>query len=249
MSKWVDFWDRWRDRLATPVESVGVVDNGRYQRREFIIIGLGRFGSSVAETLVKYGHDVLAIDCNIDRVQHLSEELPHVIQLDATKAEALHQIGIEQFSTGLVCISNDFESNLLATVHLLRAGLPRVITKARTHTQLTILQELGVHEVIIPEHDAGVHFARRLAHNNFIDYLEIKDGLSIVELIAPESVCGHTLVECNLRQRLGLTVIAVQRGEQIIPNPNADFRILSGDILMVLGQVEAAERLELAKLL
>ncbi len=216
--------------------------NGRKSRHEYVIIGMGRFGSSVAQTLANYGHDVLAIDINGERVQHLSRTLPHIIQLDATNVEALKQTGIDQFHTGLVCISKNFEHNLLATVHLLRLGVDRVITKARTNTQRTILKEVGVHEVILPEHEAGVHLGRRLAHPNFIDYLEIKEGISIIELNAPPDLQGSTLGKCNLRQRFGLSVIAVQRGEKIISNPGAAFHIEAEDILMVIGQVEDAER-------
>lgn len=209
----------------------------------FVIIGLGRFGSSVAETLVNYGHDVLAIDVNLERVQHMSNGLPHVVQLDATNAEALLQIGISDFDTGVVAISGDFESNLLATVNLLRAGVRHVVTKARTNTQKTILKSIGAHEVILPEHEAGVHWGRRLAFNNLVDYLEIGRGVGIVELVAPPSLCNQSLVECNLRQEHGLTVIAVHRGDEIIVSPRADFRIQSGDILAVVGDIEAAERL------
>ena len=211
-------------------------------RREFVVVGMGRFGSSTAKTLVSYGHDVLVIDINPERVQHLSRTLPHVIQLDATKVEALRQAGIDQFHTGLVCISNNFEHNLLTAVHLLRLGVQHVIVKARTHTQKTILEEIGVHKVILPEREAGVRLGRRLAHPNFIDYLQIKGSISIIELSAPANLQGSTLGECDLRQRFKLNVVAVQRNENIISNPGAAFRIEMGDILMVIGQVEDAER-------
>ncbi len=216
--------------------------NKQPSRREFVVIGMGRFGSSSAETLASYGHDVLAIDCDPARVQHLSSSLPHVIQLDSTDVEALQQANIGQFHTGLVCISDNFEHNLLTAVHLLRLGVQHVIVKARTNTQKTILQEIGVHEVILPEREAGVRLGRRLAHPNFIDYLEIKDGISIIELLAPENLQGSTLGECDLRQRFKLNVVAVQRGESIISNPGAAFHIEEGDVLMVIGQVEDAER-------
>jgi len=211
-------------------------------RREFVVIGLGRFGGNTAKTLAKYGHDVLAIDSDSVRVQRYGHELPHVIQLDATDVAALTQAGISQFHTGLVCISDNFEHNLLAAVHLLRLGVQHVIVKARTNTQKTILQEIGVHEVILPETEAGVRLGRRLALPNFIDYLEIKGGISIIELHAPENLQGNTLGECDLRQKFKLNVVAVQRGESVISNPGAAFRVQTGDILMVVGHVEDAER-------
>lgn len=214
------------------------------KRREFVIIGMGRFGKSVANTLVDHGHDVLVIDKNADRVQQLRYELPHIVQMDATNAEAMSQIGVGDFQTGLICMSSDFESNLLATVLLAKAGVNHIIVKARTSTQKQILKEVGAHEVILPEHEAGVHLGRKLAFANFVDYLEIGDGISIVELIAPQQLVNKTLGECDLRQRLGLTVIAVRRNHEVISNTGANFRILDGDELMVLGRMEDAERLD-----
>lgn len=215
---------------------------GDHKHQEFVIIGLGRFGSSVAETLVRAGHDVLAIDLDEHRVRHLSAELPHVIHMDATNADALRQIGIETFHTGLVCIGSDFESNLLATVLLLRFGVKRVITKARTRTQRTILESVGAHEVILPEQQAGVHLGRRLAFSHFVEYLEISEGIGVVELLAPPSLWGRTLVDANLRQRHHLNVIAVHRGPEVIVNLHADFLIQEGDVLAVVGRIEDAER-------
>ncbi len=241
---WRAFWGK-TSTASRPSNLLGV--NGRLpasKRREFVVIGMGRFGKSVANTLVDHGHDVLAIEKNADRVQQLRYELPHIVQMDATNAEAMSQIGIGDFQTGLVCMSSDFESNLLASVLLIKAGVNHVIIKARTSTQKQILTEVGAHEVILPEHEAGVHLGRRLAFANFVDYLEIGDGISIVELIAPPQLVDKTLGECDLRQKLGLTVIAVRRNHEVISNTGANFRILANDELMVLGRLEDVEQLD-----
>jgi trk system potassium uptake protein len=216
----------------------------RYPQHGFVVIGLGRFGSSVAKTLVREGHDVLAIDGDEQRVRYLSHTLPNIVQLDATDADALQEIGIENFDTGLVSIGMDFESNLLATVLLLRFGVRRVIVKARTRTQKSILEMVGAHEVILPEQEAGEHLGRRLAFKHIVEYLEIFGGIGVVEVLAPPSLWNHSLVECNLRQRSNLTVIAVRRGPDVIVNPTATFRIVEGDILVVVGQLEDAEKLK-----
>ena len=210
---------------------------------EFVVIGLGRFGTSVAKTLVEYGHNVLAIDSDVHRVQDLSTSLPHVIQLDATNVDALRQAGVDAFDTGLVCIGTDFESNVLATVLLRRLGVKRVIAKARTRTQREILLRVGADEVILPEHEAGVRLARRLAAGHFIDYLEVSADVGVVELLAPPHFWGHTLAEMELRQRYGLTAVAVRRGEELLVSPSANFRVEAEDILVVLGKLEDAERL------
>jgi trk system potassium uptake protein TrkA len=210
---------------------------------EFVVIGLGRFGTSVARTLVEYGHNVLAIDSDVNRVQDLSLSLPHVIQLDATNVDALRQAGVDAFDTGLVCIGTDFESNVLATVLLRRLGVKRVITKARTRTQREILLRVGADEVILPEHEAGVRLGRKLAAGHFIDYLEVSADVGVVELLAPAHFWGHTLAEMELRQRYGLTAVAVRRGEELLVSPSANFRVDAEDILVVLGRIEDAERL------
>ena len=215
----------------------------KHKTEEFLVIGLGRFGTAVATTLFDYGFNVLAIDADMARVQHLSTTLPHVLQLDATNLDALRQAGVEAFDTGLVCIGTDFESNLLATVLLQRLGVKRVIVKARTATQKEILLRVGANEVVLPEHEAGVRLARKLAAGHFIDYLEVSSDVGVVELVAPPSIWDKTLAECNLRQRYGLTVIAVRRRDELIVSPSAAFRIEADDILVVLGKIDDAERL------
>jgi len=211
--------------------------------REFLIIGLGRFGAGVARTLVEAGHDVLAVDKDYATVELRASEIPHVVQLDSTKIEALREIGADQFDTAVVCIGSDFEANLLTTVSLKKLGVPYIITKARTRTQKDILLQVGANEVILPEHDAGVRLGRRLSGLGFINYLEVSPEFSIVEMLAPKRYFGKTLAEANLRQRYRLTVIAVRRGDAMIINPPAEFRLEEGDELIVIGSMEDAERL------
>ena len=210
---------------------------------EFVVIGLGRFGTAVATTLVEHGRTVLAIDANLDRVQALSSTLPHVVQLDATNIDALRQAGVETFDTGLVCIGTDFESNLLATVLLQQLGVQRVITKALTRTQREVLLKVGADEVILPEHEAGRRLGRKMAVDHLVDYLEFSNDVGVVELLAPPSTWDHTLSELSLRQRYDLTVIAVRRGDDLLVSPSANLRIHKEDILVVLGRIEDAERL------
>ena len=215
----------------------------RGRESEYVVIGLGRFGTAVATTLVEHGRTVLAIDSDHDRVQALSGELPHVVQLDATNIDALRQAGVETFDTGLVCIGTDFENNLLATVLLRQLGVQRVIAKALTITQREILLKVGADEVILPEHEAGRRLGRKMAIDHLVDYLEVGNDVGVVEILAPPSTWEHSLSELSLRQRYGLTVIAVRRGDDLIVSPSAGFRIKEEDIVVVLGRMEDAERL------
>ena len=144
--------------------SISATPKARPQRgnKEFIVIGMGRFGTSLAEALLAQGHSVLAVDIDYHRVQAISGDVPNIVHIDATSMDALREIGADHFDIGVVCIGTDFESNLLATVLLRKIGVRRVIAKARTRTQREILLQVGADEVILPEHEAGVRLARRL---------------------------------------------------------------------------------------
>lgn len=230
-----------------PEAKAGAPPSPRRRKRresEFVVVGLGRFGTAVATTLVEHGRTVLAIDTDLDRVQALSSELPHVVQLDATNIDALRQVGVETFDTGLVCIGTDFENNLLATVLLRQLGVERVIAKALTMTQREILLKVGADEVILPEHEAGRRLARKMAIDHLVDYLEVGNEIDVVELLAPANTWDHSLSELSLRQRYQLTVIAVRRGDNLIVSPGASFRLKAEDIVVVLGKMEDVERLQ-----
>lgn len=214
-----------------------------HRSNEFIVIGLGRFGTSLAMTLNAYGHDVLTIDFDPKRVQQVSHVLPHVVQLDATDIDALREVGAESFDTGIVCIGTYFEANLLATVSLRKLGVRRVITKARTVTQQDILQRIGADEVILPEHEAGVRLARRMAGINFVDFLELSDDKGVVELVTPQHLVGKSLREAQIRQQYGLAVIAIRRGDDVVISPRAEEIIQENDILVVLGRIANCEKL------
>ncbi len=211
------------------------------RHNEFVVIGLGRFGSSLAEVLHERGHNVLAIDADATLVQRLSHTLPHVVQMDATNRDAYIELGVGNFDTGIVCIGTDFESNLLATVILRQLGVRRVICKARTRTQREILMKVGADEVILPEHEAGVRLGRMLSSSGFLDYMELHKDISVVEISAPKNVVGHTLIESRLRQKYGVVVVAIRRGDTVISLPTADELIRRGDILVLIGEPNACE--------
>ncbi len=209
---------------------------------EFIVIGMGRFGTSLAEALLAQGHSVLAVDNDYHRVQAISGDVPNIVHIDATSIGALREIGADHFDTGVVCIGTDFESNLLATVLLRKVGVRRVIAKARTRTQREILLQVGADEVILPEHEAGVRLARRLGAADFVDYLELDPDIGIIEMIAPEQMSGCVLAETDIRKKHGLTVLAIWRGDHLEVNPGADTCIQAGDKLLVFGKVSDAKR-------
>ncbi|MCO6452310.1 MAG: TrkA family potassium uptake protein [Caldilineales bacterium] len=214
----------------------------RRSKQEFLVIGLGRFGSSLARALIDNGHDVLAIDTDMRTVERRAAELPHVVQLDSTNIDALREIGADHFDTAVVCIGTDFESNLMTTVALRKLGVGHVITKVRTRTQKEILLQVGADQVILPEHEAGVRLAKRLSASDMVDFIEIGGDVCAVEMGVPTRYVGQTLAQADLRRKYGLTVIAIHRGDDVLVNPSADTQILQDDELLMIGRIEDAER-------
>ena len=211
------------------------------RHREFVVIGLGRFGSSLALTLHEQGHDVLAIDVDENLIQRYANSLPHVVHMDITNRDGLRELGVEDFDTGLVCVGSDFESNLLATVLLRQMGVRRVICKARTRMQRDILLKIGADEVILPEHEAGVRLARKLGSVGFVDFMEVDQEISVVELMAPHQLVGRSLENSHLREKHGLVVVAIRRADEVMVLPGAKEIIRQDDILVVIGRPGACD--------
>lgn len=203
---------------------------------EFAVIGLGRFGSSLARTLVERGFSVLGVDRDRAIVQALADQLTQTVALDSTDEAALRAVDIPSFDTVVVAIGSNFEANLLTTVAVKALGVRNVICKATTDRQRTILERIGADRVILPEHEAGRRLAQELAAPGMVDQISLGVEHSITELRAPQSLVGHTLLECDLRRRFGVTVLAVKRGDNLTVFPAPEFTFVRGDLLAVIGE-------------
>ncbi len=215
----------------------------RNGKKEFAVIGLGRFGTSLVLTLVSRGYNVLGIDRDPDLVQRLSDHCTQVVALDATDEEALRAVDITSFDTVVVAIGSNFEANLMTTVALKSLGVRTVVCKALTERQRTILERIGADRVVLPEHETGRRLARTLTTPAILDHLELEPGFSITELRVPESMVGHTLIEADLRRNYGITVLAVKRGPALTISPSTSYLFQEGDLLVVIGADESIERL------
>lgn len=211
------------------------------QPPEFAIIGLGRFGISLAHALMENGNHVLGIDNDPHVVQRLADEITHTAILDATDEDALREIDIAAFDTVVVAIGTDFESNLLTTTALKKLGVSHVISKAVSHRQREILLRVGADQVVQPEHDGGRRLAEQLMAPAVLERLHLGPDHSVIELQAPDSLTQQTLAQSSVRRRLGVTVLAIRRGEQLLVAPPADTVLLSGDVLLVLGANKALQ--------
>lgn len=215
----------------------------RNGKREFAVIGLGRFGTSLALSLVGRGFTVLGIDRDRDIVQRLSDQCTQVVSLDSTDEDALRAIDIASFDTVVVAIGSNFEANLMTTVALKSLGVRHVVCKTLTERQRAILERVGADRVVLPEHEAGRRLAKTLTTPAILDHLELEPGFSITELHVPQSMVGHTLIEADLRRRFGITVLAVKRGPALTISPSTSYTFDDEDLLVVIGADESIERL------
>jgi len=214
------------------------------KEKQFAVIGLGRFGASVAMTLLKMGYEVLAIDNNPDQVQKFGDSITHVVQADTTDENALKELGIRNFDTVVVAIGADIQANTMTTLLLKELGVNRIVAKASNALHGKMLQKIGADRVVYPERDMGCRVAHNLAAPNVLDYIELTPEVSVVEVSAPQMLLGKSLAEAELRSVYGINVVAIKRGEQMIVPPLPDEKIREQDILIVVGDSMGAQRLE-----
>ena len=205
------------------------------RRKSFLVIGLGRFGSSLAVALAEAGHEVLAVDTDHDVVQSMSSRLTHVVAMDAASEDALATLGVGNFDAAIVATGSDFESSILLTLMLKKLGASLVIAKALTEQQVEVLNRVGADRVVQPERDAGLRLARQLASPNLLDYLTLGPGMSVAEIKPPEFVLGKSLKELNLRRTHRINILVIKRGEEFLISPDPDEKIRAEDSLIVAG--------------
>lgn len=204
-------------------------------RKQFVVIGLGRFGNSVAKNLSSLGCDVLAIDINEQAVQAVANHVTHAVQADAREEETLKALGIRNFDVAIVAIGNDLEANILTTVMLKEIGVKKIVAKAQSNLHGKVLEKVGADKIVYPEKDMGTRLAYNLVSANVMDYIELLPDVSIIEIISPSIFHEKTLGELNLRAEYGINVLAIKREENILVAPGADSKIKAKDILIVIG--------------
>lgn len=212
--------------------------------KQFVVIGLGRFGSSIARTLYNLGYDVLGIDNNEEIVHSMADSITHAVEADATDENTLKALGVRNFDVGIVSIGQDIQASILITLILKEMGIKYVVAKAQNELHGKVLYKIGADRVVFPERDMGVRVAHNLVSSNILDYIELSPDFSIVEIAAIPEWFDRTLKDLDMRVRHGLNVMAIKRKEEVIVSPKADDVILEGDILVVVGQNKDIEKLE-----
>lgn len=214
--------------------------------KKVAVIGLGKFGSSVAKTISEKGAEVLAIDKDVKKIEDIKEKVAFAVAIDSREIDALRAQGIENVDIAVVCIREDFEANLLTAVNLKEIGVKRVIVRANTKTQKEILEKIGVDEVVLPDEEMGRRIAQKLLFPSLLDLIPLSPGHSIVRIESPKGFIGKRLFDLDLRKKYGINVIAVKKnnGETTIDNiPSPEYRIEKGDILVVITPNSSLERI------
>ena len=206
-----------------------------------LVVGLGRFGSSVAEHLENLGHEVLAVESDLERVQHWSGRLTSTVQTDCTDDEAMRQIGADDFRWAIVAIGSNIESSVLAVSVLSDLGIPCIWAKALTIAHGRILERVGAARVIYPEYEMGERIAHTLT-GRMLDYIEFDDDVALVKTLPHRDMVDKPLGESAVRGRHGVTVVCVKRpGESEFTYATADTVVHEGDVIVVAGKTKATE--------
>lgn len=212
--------------------------------KQFIVIGLGRFGQSVAKTLFQMGYDVLAVDDDETTIQEISDSVTHAVQMDATDEYSLRTLGVRNFDIAVVSIGTNIQSSIMVTLNLKEAGVKKVIAKATNEMHAKLLTKIGADRVILPEYDMGVRVAHNLVSSNILDFIELSPDYSIIEVKAPESWVGKDIKTLDVRAKYGINIMAIKSGTDINISPRATDLVDTDDILVVIGSIDDLSKIE-----
>jgi len=214
-------------------------------KKQVAVIGMGRFGISVATTLCTMGHDVLVLDRSESKVQSLSQLVTHTVQADATSETVLTELGLSNFEVAIVAIGTDIKSSVLSTILLKKIGIPYVIARANDDLHGSILEKIGADVVTYPEREMGIRIAQGVTLLTVSDYMSISEGYGIARLTAPEYLVGEKLSELGFgyKGKWETAVLLIQRGDEVIVTPTPGIKIESGDMLILAGNNEKLEKL------
>ena len=206
-----------------------------------MVLGLGRFGSAVAAELVGLGFEVLGIDGDGQRIQEHADTLTHAVQADATNEEALRQLGVGDFRYAVVGIGNDIEASVLVTAALVDLNVANIWAKAVSEPHGRILERVGAHHVVFPEHDMG-HLVAHLVGGRIIDWFQLDEDFAMVETVVPTELAGRSLGEMGIRDRFGVTVVCVKPVGRTFTYATPDTVLETGAVVVVAGSTKATER-------
>jgi trk system potassium uptake protein len=216
----------------------------KQHRKQYAVIGLGRFGRSVAQTMQEQGYDLLCTDVDGTRVEQMlrSGLATHVVQLDSTQPEALKAAGLFEMDGVIVAIGNYIEASVITTLNLKEGGVSEVVAKASSEIHVKLLKKVGADRVVFPEDEMGRQLARSLTCPGILERFDLDEHHGIVEVEVPEQFVNQTIAELQLRKRYGLNVIALSHEGKFVANPTAQMRLVRGGVMVVIGRNEDIDR-------
>lgn len=217
---------------------------GKRANESFAIMGLGRFGASVAQVLFDMGYEVLIMDENPERVQQLSHVSTHAVQADSTDEKVLKELGIRNFDVVVVAIGADIQASILTTLILKDLGVKKIVAKAQNSRHGQVLYKIGADKVVYPEYDMGLRLAHNLISPNVLDFVELSNEYSVAELTVSRDMVGKTLADVDVRVRFGVNVIAIKNDGEFNIAPSAIDRLKEQDVLIVLGHNRDLKKFE-----
>jgi trk system potassium uptake protein TrkA len=213
------------------------------QQKQYIVVGLGRFGRAIAETLCQDGAEVLGVDNKMDMVERMRDELTQTIQMDAMDRDALETLGVQDFDIVFVTMGSDIRASGTIVLLLKELGARRVIAKAHDEFHGRMLEKLGADQVLFPERDMGRRVAHSLISGNVIEYMELSTQYSMAEIRPKPEWIGKTLEALAMRSRMDINVVAIRNGDSVNAMPQPDTRISEGDVMLVVISEQALKNL------
>lgn len=214
-------------------------------KRQYAVLGLGRFGNKVARELFFKGQEVIVIDKDENVIQNIKDQVTHAYIGDIVDENALKEAGVLDCDVAIIAEGADVESNIIAAQICKSAGVKKVICKARNTIHGKILQKIGVDEIVYPEQDTAIKLVNRLSSTGVLDYFEIGANVSIVGAISPVRWVGKSLIDLDLRNRSNVTILAIQRGDERLVIPSGDTVIKKDDVLIIFGEEIQLKKLDL----
>lgn len=213
-------------------------------KKQFVVIGLGRFGSSLARTLVEQDVDVLVIDTDEEKINQAMSYATHAVQADATDEQAMESLGIRNFDVVCVCMT-EIQSSVLVAMYCIEQNIPQILAKAQSDVHAKLLKRIGIHRVVFPERDTGIRVALSLISSSILDFIELSPDYGIAEMSVDESWVNKNLLELDFRKRYGLNIIAVKHtATDVNINPLATDTLLADDRIVVVGSEEQFSKME-----
>jgi trk system potassium uptake protein TrkA len=218
-----------------------------FQGKKLVAVaGLGRLGSQVARTLYQLGHDVLAIDQNEQLVQDLTGEVTHPVRGDATNENVLRELGIHNYDVAIVAIGTNVQANIMVSVLFKTIGIPYIVSRANNELHANTLERIGCNKIIQPEAESGTRLAHMLFTPEAQEYMELTSAFGISRIRVPDRFVNMTLKESGftgVRDKYGVAVLALKRGDDITLSPDGDDRLATGDVMVVVGRDELVGRI------